>query len=189
VVKSKKAEFMKAKTFLDGLQEIAQLLPTEAEKAEAKGKIGILADFLETMRAAVDAMPSIESARKVNDAVAWLQGLFSKAETNPVLAGLVAPPAAPRPRKRSGAIKEQDLASAKLDVSSLKTVPIEQIRNQLFDETLYSLTRLRAMAASVGIGAANKLGRESLAHQITTKVANTRGYETLSGKGEAEKTE
>jgi len=186
MAKSKKAELLKAKAFLGRLQEMVQSLPTEAEKADTREKIGALAEFLKTMQAAVDAMPSIENASKVNEALAWLQDLFSKAEANPVLAGLVPPPAAPRRRKTAQAITEQDLASAKLDVDGLKTMPIEQIRDRLLDENAYSLARLRAMAASVGIRATNKLGRESLAHQITTKVANMRGYDTLSGKGEAE---
>lgn len=186
MAKSKKAEFMKAKAFLGRLREMVQSLPTEAEKADAREKIGALAQFLKTMQAAVDTMPSIENASKVNEALAWLQDLFSKAEANPVLAGLVPPPSTPRPRKSPPGITEQDLASARLDVDGLKTMPVEQIRDRLLDENHYSLSRLRAMAASVGIGATNKLGRESLAHQITTKIANIRGYETLSGKGETE---
>jgi hypothetical protein len=186
MAKPKKPEFMKAKAFLGRLQEMVQSLPTEAEKADAREKIGALSEFLKTMLAAVDAMPSIENASKVNEALAWLQNLFSKAEANPILAGLVPKPSAPRLRKPPQTITEQDIASAKLDVDGLKSMPVEKIRDRLLDENAYSLPRLRAIAASVGIGATAKLGRESLAHQITTKIANIRGYEALGGKGEAE---
>jgi hypothetical protein len=163
-----------------------QSLPSEVEKTQARERIASLTDFLETCQSAVDSLPTVEDASKVSEALDWLQDLFAKAEANPVLAGLVRPPSAPRPRKNAQGTTEQELASAKLDVDGLKVISVEQIRERLLDESGYSLARLRAMAASLGIGATDKLGRESLAHQITTKIANIRGYEALSGKGDVE---
>lgn len=184
--KSKKAEFMNAKTFLDHLEATVQSLPTEEEKRAVQAKIAALADFLESIKSAVESMPTIESVGQVNEALGWLQGLFSKAMANPVLAGIVPAPRPPRPRESRQGVTEENLPGAKADVDALKALPVEEIRSKLLDEDGYSLSRIRVIASVLGIGAPEKLSRESLAHQVTTKIANYRGYERLSGKSENE---
>lgn len=185
MARSRKTEFLQAKKFLDRLQATVEALPTETEKAQAKEKIRALADFVEMLQVALDSIPSAESVSHVSKAIAGLQELFAKAEANPVLAGLVPTPRKPRPRKSKRQLTEQELAASKADIERLNALPVEDIRNRLLDEDGYSLARLRAIASFLGIGAAEKLSRESLAHQITMKIANYRGYQTLSGKDDS----
>ncbi len=179
---SRKAEFMKGKSFLSRLQATVQSLPTEAEKRQAQEKIVALVEFLNSLQTAFNSMPTIESVSQVNAALDWLQNLLSKAEANPILAGLAPAPRVPRPRKARQAVTEGDIASAKIDLEVLKDLGVDQIRAKLLDEDGYALSRIRAIAVTLGIGGTEKLSRESLVHQITTKIANYRGYERLSGK-------
>jgi len=180
--RSKKAEFMKAKTFLRRLQATVQSLPTNAEKRQVQERIAALAEFLENLQGAVNSMPTIESVSQINEALHLLQGLFSKAEANPVLAGLAPAPRGPRLRKSKQGVSEEDITSAKPDLEALQGMPVDEIRAKLLSEDHYGLSRVRAIAAALGIAATEKLSRESLAHQITTKIANYRGYERLSGR-------
>lgn len=183
MAKSRKSEFLRAKKFLSRLQAVVEALPTEAEKAEAKERIQALSDFIKMLQSALDSMPSVESVSRVNEAITGLQELFAKAEANPVLAGLVPAPRKRRPSKDTRPITEQDLAAARSDIEALNRMSVDEIRANLLDEDRYSLLRLRRMAAYLGIGATEKLSRESLAHQITMKIANYRGYRALSGNG------
>lgn len=190
MAKSTKADFLKAKAFLGRLHATVQALPTEAEKAQAKERLAALGEFVKTLQAAVDSMPSIESVGRVKDSLAWLQDLFAKAAANPVLAGLVPVSSPPRqPRKPPQPLSEQDLAAGRADLDTIRALSAEDIRTRLLDEDGYSLSRVRAIAANLGIGATEKLSRESLAHQVTTKIANYRGYQALSGKDEGQGTE
>jgi len=186
MAKSRKSEFLRAKTFLGRLQATVEALPTDAEKALAKERLQALADFVRTLQAALESMPSAESVIHVSKAIDGLQELFAKAEANPVLAGLVPAPRKQTPRKPARPLTEQDVAVGRSDIETLKAMSVEEIRAKLLDEDGYSLSRLRGMASALGIGATEKLGRESLAHQITTKIANYRGYQTLSGKDDSQ---
>ncbi len=184
--KSRKAEFMKANVFLSRLKATVESLPTEEEKRAAQTRIAALTTFLQDLRAAVDSMPSIESAAQVHEALEWLQDLFRKAETNPVLAGLAPASRASGTSGHRAALTEWDVAKAKDDIDAFKSLPVDEIRAKILNEDGYPLRRVRAIAAALGIRATEKLSRESLAHQITTKIANYRGYESLSGKNENE---
>lgn len=184
MAKSKVADFMKAKEFLARLQDTIQFLPTEAEKRQAKERLAALVGFLGTLQDAVAAMPTTDDLRQINEALAWLQGLFSKAVANPVLAGLAPAPRSRKGRKGVQAGAEMDHAGARVDVDTFKALPAEEIRSRLADQARYSLSRIRGMAAVLGIGGAERLSRESLAHQVATKIANYRGYETLSGRSQ-----
>jgi hypothetical protein len=184
--KSRKTEFMKANVFLSRLKATVEALPSNEEKQAAQARITALADFLRNLQVAVDSMPTIESVDQVHEALEWLQRLFAKAEANPVLAGLAPASRAPGARKPKAALTEWDMTNAKGDIDALKALPVEGIHAKLLDEDGYSLTRVRAIAVALGIRATEKLSRESLAHQVTTKIVNYRGYEALSGKSESE---
>ena len=183
---AKNMQFAKARAFLGRLQATVQALPTDAEKREALEKIAALGDFLNALNASIEAMPTMESVGNISESMERLQELFAKVEANPVLAGLKPAPRPLKPRKDRVPVTEVERAAAKPDVELLRSLPAEEIRARLLDERIYSLARLRAIASALGIGTTEKLGRDSLAHQVTTKIANFRGYERLSGEGESE---
>jgi hypothetical protein len=73
------------------------------------------------------------------------------------------------------------MEQAKRSLESLQTLGIDELRANLEDEGLYSARELRGIALLVGLKPNPKTGRASLIHQIGTKIANYRGYQSLSG--------
>lgn len=184
MAKSKKTDLTNAREFVTRLQTMVQSLPTETEKNQAREKIAASVEFLQAVQAAVESLPSIESANNVSSALEWLQNLLTKAESNPALAGLLPETSSPRP-KRAG--KPQIApAFASQEIECLNSLSIDELRDKLWDEGVYSVAQLRAIAAELGIPGAARLSRESLARHISTKIANFRGYQKLCGNGDKE---
>lgn len=186
MARTKKTGFLKAKEFLGRLQSTVQGLPTDAEKTQAKEGIAALTEFLGTLESTIDSLPSADEVGRITEALKSLESLFTKAEANPVLAGLVPPARAAARRKTSPTTPAREKNGARADLDQLSDLPAEEIRARLLDENGYSLSRLRAMAELLKINGPDKLGRESLAHQVTMKIANYRGYQRLSGQASAE---
>ena len=181
--KAKRPEIMKATSFLSRLHATVDSLPTEAEKREALQKIDALVDFLSTLSGALSALPTAESAGDAKRAIETLQSLMAKVEANPALVGLTAGNRPQRIRTGRRHVPMSDASTAKADLDKLQSLPTEEIRTKLLDEEGFSLSRLRGMASVLGISGTEKLPRESLAHQIVTKIGNYRGYQRLSGEG------
>ena len=184
--KSPKPEFMKAANFLAHLSATVEALPTGAEKSEAIARIEALVDFLAGLRSAITSIPTIEDAADVKQALDWLKPLIAKAEANPVLAGLAGGSRSGRSRNGHRRDRTPDLNGARQALESLESLPIEELRERLLDEHGFSLSVLRGVASSLGISGVAKLPRDSLAHQIATKIANYRGYKALSGQSEGD---
>jgi len=184
--KSKKAELLKAKTFLTRLQATVQCLPTEAERAETLVKVKALADFLATLKNAVGALPTADGMAEVNEALRWLQGLMAKAEASPALAGLAGGRRASRGPRSKPKVTEAEVGKAELELGALKQLPVDEIRARLLEEDRYPSVQLRAIASVLGIRSTEKMSRESMVHQIAANIANYRGYEALCGRGDTE---
>ena len=184
--KSKKAEFLKAKTFLTRLQATVQCLPTEAERAETLAKVKTLADFLATLKNAVGALPTAEGMAEVNEALRWLQGLMAKAEASQALAGLAGGRRTSRGPRSRPKVTEAEVGKAELELGALKELPVDEIRARLLKKDRYPSVQLRAIASVLGIRSTEKMSRESMVHQIAASIANYRGYEALRGSGDTE---
>lgn len=183
--KSKRSSLSNKKAFLAGLRDLVSTLPSESEKQEVRSTFSELIAFLTSLRQTFDTIPSAEEMDETSKAIQKLDELFIKAENNPVVAKALGMPSKPKARKPKSSIAEEDIAKAKNMIASLESLSIDEIRGQLQSEK-YSLSELRAMAPAVGIRSSSKLSREALAHQITMKIANYRGYRHLSGQTETE---
>jgi hypothetical protein len=74
------------KAFITRLRETMGALPTEAEKRETEANLTALIGFLTEMQQKFQSLPSIDDMSEVRRAVEALQGLFERAEGDPVLA-------------------------------------------------------------------------------------------------------
>jgi hypothetical protein len=173
------------KAFLEGIRALADALPSEAEKEEARSRLSQLVEFLSDMRSRLASVPSREDAAQARIAIEELEGLLSKANANPVLAAALGLRKAERKRPRTEAPSYEENSRAKEALSVLEALPADEIQTSLRDEEKYSTSRLRAIALQLGIRATSKTSREALIHQIATRIANYRGYQDLSGQPKA----
>lgn len=184
--KSRRADYFKTKAFLTSLRKIVSALPTESEKQEIQASFAVLIEFLAVLRENFGTLPSAEDMSEVSQAIQKLEELFVKAETDPVLAGIVGLRRPSKPRRSKSTITEEETAKAKVALADLESLPIDEIRSRLQSRNLHSVSELRAIASVMGIKSIERLNRETLAHQISMKIANYRGYQRLSGQGEEE---
>lgn len=171
----------KIKTFITGLRQTLGSLPTESEKEEIQKSCIELIEFLNDLQQKLNSIPSAEKVDGVRQTVQRLEDLLMQAEANPILAaafGLRRPVSA---RPKIAVISEEEKARANTVLAELESLPIDVIRHKLDNETSYSVRNLRAIASAIGIKSNKNLDRVGLVHLITTKIANYRGYQTLSG--------
>ena len=181
--KSKRPGYFDKKAFLTCLRDILSALPTESEKQEIQANFAVLTEFLTTLKTKIDMLPSTEDMNGVSRVIQNLEELFVKAETNPILAGIVGMSCPSPARERKPATTEEEIAKAKAELATLESLPIDTMRVRLQDRN-YSMSELYAIAAELGIRSTKRLNRETLAHQITMKIANYRGYQRLGGQVE-----
>ncbi len=180
---SKRSDYYKTKHLLSGLRDIISALPTEVEKQEIQTSFNILIEFLMNMQKNFGMLPSVEDTNEVSRAIQKLEELYVKAEANPTLASTMGLNRSPRIRRTKAKIMPEEITQAKTTLDNLEELPTDQIRSKLQSEN-YPLSELRAIASVMGIRSIEKLSRDALAHQITMKIANRRGYQILRGQPE-----
>ena len=176
---SRKQSF-KIRTFLTGLRQTLGALPTESEKEEIQASCTALIEFLSGLQKEVNSIPSAETMDGVRQTVRRLEDLLMKAETNPVLAAAIGLRRPLSARRSTPTMTEDEKIKAKTALTNLELLPIDEIRLKLADEGSYSVRELRAIASAIGIRSTKSLDRIGLVHRITTKIANYRGYQSLS---------
>lgn len=182
--KKGQSDFFRFKTFLRGLQDAADALPTESEKQEIQSKCARLIEFLTGLQTTIRALPSSDDLTEVRRSIQAIEGLFLKAQNDPVLAVAVGLKQPRTSKQAARPLSEEESEKAKGTLAHLESLPIDAIQSKLQDETSYSSRELHAVASLLGIKATKSVNREALIHQITTKIANYRGYQGLRGKEE-----
>lgn len=180
---------LNGRALVAGLQAAIRALPSSREKQELRQSIDDLIRFLTDLRDSLDLIPTLDDASKADRAVEALAGLFEKAESSPALAAALGissrrESARPRSRPPEGAPATERVDPSRVDglLQRLRQQPVESIRRELEDPERHSTGILRAVAAQLGIKGAAKLSRETMAHQISMKIANYRGYQRLRGE-------
>jgi hypothetical protein len=168
--------------FLERIRSLTESLPTEAEKEEARSRLSQLIDFLDDVRGRLAALPSKEDASKARTAIQELEGLISKASTNPALAAALGLRKETRKRPQVVLPSQEENSRAREALGFLEALPADEIQSSLRDEEKYPNHSLRAMALQLGIRATTKTSREALIYQVATRIANYRGYQDLSGQ-------
>jgi hypothetical protein len=133
-----------------------------------------LIQFLSELKTRLESIPTYQDAGAARTAVDGLTELFAEAKSNPMLGAAIGiKPAAPR--QRPPTITSEEIGRAKSAIARFESLPIDEIRTAL-DEM--SVRDLQGVANAIGIRT-QRLGRETLAHQVATKITNTRGYRSL----------
>jgi len=184
--KPKQSNYFKTKAFLKGLRDALGALPKESERKEIKAILDTLIEFLTSLRENFDTLPSVKDTNKASQAIQKLEELFVQAETDPILASLVGLRRFSPPKRKKPIVTEEEITKAKGVLVELKKLPVDEIRAKLQEQNFYSLSQLRAIASAMNIKPIEKLSRNSLVHQISTKIANYRGYRSLRGEATEE---
>lgn len=117
----------------------------------------------------------------VKQAIQRVEDMLIKSNTNPVLSAVIGLRRPPASRRIQSEVTHEETIKAKSALINLEKLPIDEIRLKLTDERLYSVRELRAIASAVGIRSTKGIDRAGLVHRIATKIANYRGYQSLSG--------
>ena len=80
------------------------------------------------------------------------------------------------PRSTVPVPSPDEIQNANLALARFESLPIDQLRVALGQ---MGLRELKAMATSIGVRSTQRMSQEALAHQIATKITNTRGYRSL----------
>jgi hypothetical protein len=155
-------------------------LPTAEEKRQVLDALNQLTAFLGEVQGAFERLPSAQDADDVKKSLEKLETLQASVDQTSALATFL------KPRRSTTGSRDKPLTEpekekgAKL-LDSLMSMRTESVDLLLGDDNRCSWRDLRAVAFALGIRSSKGFNRDSLAHQISTKVANARGYRVLRG--------
>lgn len=178
----------KLQKFVSSLNGVLEGLPSESEKREIESGFLKLIGLLTDLKTAFEILPQADETEALRVALQRLQEVLSKADKDPVLAGLLGlarPQARTRQKHES---PEEVLSATNTFVNELEALPLDDIRSRL-EANVYPLTLLRSVASALGVSPNSKLNRDALVHQIAMRIANARGYQRLRGEIPAETSE
>lgn len=168
-----------AKRIIDVLSELVRTLPTAEEKRQIHDALQAVIEFLRQAQKELDAIPSRDELRQLSEALYRLENILKLAEDNPLLAR----PLGFRPKALIKAKSAERFSADEIKavLKKFASMTIDQIRQYLTEDSDYSRSHLRALGMGLGIRVQARMSREALANQITTRIANERGYNKLSG--------
>ncbi|HZT32770.1 MAG TPA: hypothetical protein VE999_01665 [Gemmataceae bacterium] len=174
----KSPDFFKAEKFVQSLRGLVESLPSESEKQQLSANLDMVIGFLSEIKKTVGSLPSQESAVSVQAAIDGLNSLFARARSSAPLAGALGLQPCDR-KPKAVPVTEVDSERARALLEKLEKLPINDLRANLENSSATSPRDLHAIAALLGIRSTQRSSRESLVHQIASKIANARGYEAL----------
>lgn len=161
--------------FVERLTQLVESLPSAEQQRRHAADLDAVIRFLADMKQRLASVPTQEEAKSIRLALDDLAALFAKAKSNPVLAAAVGL-RTPLPRPLSQIPSDEDIENAKRAIAQFEELPIDQLRLALADK---SLGELKALATELGLRSTKRTSHEALAHQIATRITNTRGYRSL----------
>lgn len=168
----------RAKALLNALEALQSALPSMQERAAASDALKELIDYLRDVREQLLTLPTAEDVVSVGASIAQLKIILARAEESPLLSLALGLEARPKARQRRAVERTATDISAHLQHFSELT--IDQLRDELCNEDLYSIAQLNSIARGLGTRVNARKGRDALANQLVTKIANLRGYQALS---------
>ena len=175
--------FFNIKKFATTLRELTEGLPTGAEKASIMQQFEEIIAFLGQIQHALGALPGREDTEGVRKAIQALDELAVRAATNPFLASATGLPPRRSSRPKTTPMTEEDRARAQALLDELQSLPIDGMNARIAHEEQVSFRDLNALAFLVGLRTGQHTSRETLVHQIVTKISNFRGYQDLRQAG------
>jgi hypothetical protein len=172
--KKRSSAFFEAQKFAQHLGELIDALPSGANKQQVVSQLEALIQFLSDLKTRLESIPTHQDAGAARTAVDKLTALFAEAKSNPVLGAAIGIKVT-GPRRRPPAITSDEVGAAKSAIARFESLPIDEIRTALDG---MSVRDLQCVANALGIRT-TRAARETLVHQVATKITNTRGYRSL----------
>jgi hypothetical protein len=135
--------------------------------------------FLSDLKTRLEGIPSHQDAGAARTAVDKLRALFVDATSNPIL-GAALGIKATEPRQKQPTITSDEVERAKSAIAQFDSLTIDEIRAAL---ERMSVRELQNVASAIGVRATQRTARDTLVHQVATKITNTRGYRSLRSGG------
>ena len=173
--KKRSGGFFDGHKFAQKLGALIDELPSESSRQQVMSQLQALIQFLSDLKGRLAAIPTRDDATAARKALDELASLFAQAKSNPVLGAAVGVSTA-RQRAKPPTITSQEIDQAKSTIARFELLPIDQLRASLSG---LSARDLKAVASILGIRSTQSTSRDSLSHQIATKITNTRGYRSL----------
>ena len=169
----------RVRNLLNVLREVSESLPTSEDRQIMANSLAELSAYLEHVQREVLTIPAREDVASLIEVVNKLDELLQRAEANPIAARALG---MEKPIKRISrpptTVVDQERVQSLL--SRFESMTVDQIREALRDDSLCSLTELRAIALALGLRTQGRMGRDALAQKFLTHIANARGYQSLS---------
>jgi hypothetical protein len=170
----KRGAFFEAEKFTQCLGGVIDALPSDADKQQVVSQLEALIHFLSDLKTRLESIPTHQDAAAARMAVDKLTTLFAEAKSNPVLGAAIGIKAA-EARQKPPTVTSEEIGRAKSAIARFESLPIDELRSAL---DKMSVRDLQGVANAIGIRTA-RTARETLAHQVATKITNTRGYRSL----------
>ncbi|HVN96776.1 MAG TPA: hypothetical protein VMT62_10125 [Syntrophorhabdaceae bacterium] len=166
------------KVFLSDIDKLLRSLPTEKEKSEITEHLSVVLTFLNDLKEVVERLPAQEDVLATKESIERLRDRLENTQERPMLSRVLGFRARPSRKPLDVGSREEELDAARSILNKLQELPVDEIRSGL-QTNRYSTKQLRAVALIQGISSVGRLSRDSLVHQIITKIANFRGYQRL----------
>lgn len=174
-----------ARSLLAAISELAATLPSDAERTESIAAIRAVEEYLAGIREWLERLPTSENASDLRGALAKFDSLVERADSNPLISRVLGASPRSRPRKEPAAPSSSPETGKRL-LAEMESFSIDQIRERLQTDPLITTQDLRSVAQLLQLRPSSRITREALAHQLTTRISNDRGYRMLSGTQERE---
>lgn len=172
-------------SFLLGLQNLLELLPTEDQRQETTAIFNKLIHFFTDLRDKFSALPTREDAADIQQSLIRLEELLRPAETSSALAEAVAINQKPKKTSSRAATKKPSEADISALAETIKRLPAEEIRARLSDKK-HLMATLTQVAQALGMTPSSKRSKAILVDEIVNYIENARMGDRLAGRTESE---
>lgn len=173
---SKKAT--RARMISGKLREIVDGLPSHDDRDAMAASLEALVEYLSDAKRALQGIPTRDGHAELMTLLDRFDSLLSQAEDSPVLARALGVEKR-LSKKVTTTPKVVDPRQVRSVLEGFRDSTIDQIREKLLDDSKYTASELRQMAASIGLRVQSRSNRSTVAAQLVTAIANERGYRQL----------
>lgn len=172
----------KIDSFLNGLTDLVNTLPTTATKERLDRELTVLIDFLRDVQQRLKSMPTSDNAEDIAATVETLKNYVRVAEADPLMSRALGFAEARRSPPRT-VLSEKARREAKALAKAVSDMTPDDIYRTLADRKKYNTAVLREIAGEIGLHLPHRATRLSIIEKIGKKTANARGYRLLRGEG------
>lgn len=166
-------------SFLLGLQNLLELLPTEDQRQETTAIFNKLIHFFTDLRDKFSALPTREDAADIQQSLVRLEKLLSQtAKADDINQNSSNAPT----RKATKKPSEADVSAL---AEAIKRLPAEEIRARLSDKKHLAAT-IKQVAQVLGMTPGSKRAKAILIDEIVNYIENARMGDRMAGRTESE---